>query len=939
MKFSKLVIAAAILFIINNTAKSQKALDVNANIPIDKNVKIGKLENGLTYYIRKNNYPEKRIEFRLAVNAGSMQETEAQVGLAHFTEHMAFNGTKRFPKNELVSYLQSIGVQFGSNINAYTSFDETVYELHVPTDKEEIVDKGFQVMCDWAAYLMMDSKEIDNERGVIIEEYRMGLGADDRMRKKWFPTAFYKSLYADRLPIGTLENLKNFKHNTIREFYKDWYRPNLQAIIVVGDIDIDKAEAKIKQYFGELKNPENQKEKIIYNVEGNKEPLISIASDKEATNNMIIYFTKHKTSPTITINDFRDNLIIELVNSMMNSRLNELQQNPKCPFVGSQVSYGNFLARTLDAYLFYAIAKENQIDLSLKTIIQENEKIKKFGFLNTELDRAKEDLLSRYEKNSKEIDKTKSDKFSDQYVQHFFRNEPIPGAKSEFSYAKKLLDSITLYEVNLLPKKWLTDENQVVIITAPDKKGVIIPTEKQVIDILNDPKNKEVTPFVDNYKPEPLLKKELIGTKVIESSENSKLGTTTIKLGNGVTVVLKPTDFKNDEILFYAQSPGGNSLTEANDYPSAMFATSVIDRAGIADFDNSQLEKKLKGKNLSISPFIDDVKEGFTGNTTPKDLETLLQLTYLYFDSPRKDEKTFESFISENVNQLKLLGNNPMIAFYDTLLKTITQNDPRQVQIPNEDFILKANYDKIWSIYNDRFSNAGDFTFYFVGSFKVDEIIPLIEKYLGSLPNTGREENFKDVFNKFPSKTQNIKIKKGIDDKGMLALVFNNNYEWNFENNLKLTILEEILSIKSIELIREKLGGTYSPQIQLEFEKYPYSNFNLMFLVGCNPKNENKITKMIFDIIANIQKKGPTQIDLDKVKAQLLMKRESDLKTNKFWISKLSNSDFYLESADNFLIYNETVNAITIKDIQTIAKNLINTKLYIKTVLVPADKK
>jgi zinc protease len=925
--------------ILSGSVFAQKPLDLTAPMPVDKNVRIGKLENGLTYYIRKNALPAKRVELRLATNAGSMQETDAQVGLAHFTEHMAFNGSKNFPKNELVSYLQSIGVRFGADINAYTSFDETVYMLQIPTDKPDVVEKGYKVISDWAGFLTMDGKEIDAERGVIIEEHRMGLGAEDRMRKKWFPTAFYNSLYANRLPIGTLQNLQTFKHELIRSFYADWYRPNLQAVIVVGDVNLDSAEAKIKQYFSAFKNPAEPKEKKLYDVSGNKDPLISIVTDKEATGSMLLYFTKHKAIPNKTIGDYRQRLVNSLYNTMMNARLRELQQDPNCPFIMADASYGGFLARTMEAYMCYASPKENQIEEALKVLISKNEQVKQFGFLQTELDRAKEDLLSKYESASKEVEKNESANFCSEYVQNFLIQEPIPGAKTEFNYAKKLMDDIKIEEVNVLTKKWLTEENQVVVITTPEKQGLKIPTDKQVSEILKDVKLRNVTAYVDNFKAQPLLSKELTPKKIISKTENKELGTTEITLSNGVKVVLKPTDFKNDEILMYAQSPGGLSLTEAADYPSGFLTTTVIDRAGIGEFDNSQLEKKLKGKNISISPFLDQTSEGFNGSVSPKDIETLFQLAYLYFDAPRKDVKSFESVVSEMKNQMKLLGNNPIYAFYDTLMKTTTQNDPRQIAIPTEDFISKANYDKIWSIYKDRFSNAGDFTFFFVGAFTVEEITPLLEKYLSNLPNTGRTETFKDVYNKFPAKTIDFTIKKGADDKGMLGIIFSEDYTWNDQNNLHLLMIKEAISIKAIEIIREKMSGVYSPQIQMQIEKYPTSSYTLMGVFGCSPKMEKKITKALINIIVEIQKNGPTLVDLNKVKEQMLRQRETDAKTNEFWLRKLSTLSFNNDPITNVTNFEQRVKAVTVEDLKKAAQMMIKKDHFVRVSLVPEGKK
>lgn len=935
MKRLLLVLWVSLLF--SGVAFAQ--LDLNAPMPIDKNVRIGTLPNGMKYYIRKNALPAKRIELRLAVNAGSMQETDAQVGLAHFTEHMCFNGTKNFPKNELVSYLQSIGVRFGADINAYTSFDETVYMLQIPSDKAEIVENGYRVISDWAQFVTMDSKEIDAERGVIIEEYRMGLGADDRMRKKWFPIAFYNSLYANRLPIGTLENLQSFKHETIRQFYSDWYRPNLQAVVVVGDVNLDSAEAKIKQYFGALKNPENSKVKETFDVAGNKAPLISIVTDKEATGSMLLYFTKHKAIPNKTIGDYRQKLINNLYNSMMSGRLRELQQNPDCPFIQADASYDGFLARTMEAYMCYAAPKENRIADAMRVLINENERVKQFGFLATEFARAKEEMLSNLESNMKEIEKNESANFCAEYVQNFLVQDPIPSAKTKFAYAQKLMDGITLEEVNGLAKKWLTEENQVVVITAPEKQGFVVPTEKEVIEILNDPKLKKVTAYVDNFKAEPLIAKEITPGKVVSKTENKELGTTELVLSNGIKVVLKPTTNKDDEILMTAKSQGGLSLVPEADYPSGFFATQVIDRSGIADFDNSQLEKKLKGKKISISPFIDQTSEGFTGSSTPKDIDYLFQLTYLYFNQPRKDVKAFESVVSEMKNQMKLLGNNPMYAFIDTLLKTSTQNDPRQVAIPSEEFINKANFEKVWSIYNERFNNASDFTFFFVGAFTVENITPYIEKYIATLSNTGKQETFKDVFKKFPTKTVDITIKKGMDDKGMLGIIFKEDYVWNDDNNTRLVMLKEVISIKAIEIIREKMSGVYSPQIQLELEKYPTSSYTLMAMFSCSPTMEVKITEALMEIITELQKNGPTEADLNKVKEQLLRQRETDVKTNEFWLNKLSTLAFNNDPATNVTNFETRVKQVTVKDLQIAAQTMINKDHFVRVTLIPEGKK
>lgn len=931
-----ILLLAVIAFLFSGKIDAQ--MNLNADIPVDRSVRIGKLDNGLTYYIKKNERPEKRIEMRLAVNVGSMQEDDHQQGLAHFNEHMAFNGTRDFPKNKLVSYLQSIGMRFGADLNAYTSFDETVYMLTVPSDKPEIVENGYKVLLNWAAYMTLDGKEIEAERGIIMEEWRMGLGADDRMRKKWFPVLFNNSRYANRLPIGLTEVIQHCKHDALRTFYADWYRPDLQAIIVVGDVDLDQTEAKIKENFAPIPKRENPREKVVYDIPGNIEPLVSVTTDKEATSNMVIYLTKHKATISKTIADYKDDLEAALFNLMLNSRFNEIQQKADCPFVMASTGYDGFFARTMEAYMSYAVAKESQIEKAFETLIRENQRVLQYGFLETEFDRAKEELLSSFEKRANEVDKNESASFAAEYVQHYLTEEPIPGAKNEFNFAKRLLDDIKLEEVNALAKKWITPENQVVIVTGPEKEGVKIPNEKEIRDILNNKELHKVAPYVDNFKPEPLITKELVaGKKSVKGAENTELGVTEYTLSNGIKVVLKPTEFKNDEILMYAHSRGGVSLTNAEDYPSVLLATTIVDRAGLGEFDNVELSKKLKGKNISITPFIDQVKEGFVGNSTVKDIETLLQLTYLYFEAPRRDETAFESVVSEMTNQLKLLGNNPMYAMIDTLMKTSTQNDPRQVAIPNEAFISRANFDKVWEIYNERFDNAGDFTFFFVGSFSNDEIIPMIELYLGNLPNTNKKENFKDVFNKFPKTKKDIEVRKGTEDKSMVGIIFSEEYEWKPETNLYLTMYEQALSIKLIEVIREKMSGVYSPQTQMSFSKYPTSSYTLMVLFGCSPKKTNKLTKAVLKIMNEINKKGIDEETLDKVKEQMLRKRETDISTNRFWLSKISESEF---NGDPLSVneFEAKVKAVTSKQIQTTAQKLIKTDHSVRAVLYPEKK-
>jgi zinc protease len=908
-------------------------------IPTDPNVVVGKLDNGLTYYIRKNKKPENRVELRLAVNAGSILENKSQQGLAHFTEHMCFNGTKNFPHNKLVDFLQKTGVKFGADINAGTSFDQTIYMLQIPTDNKGLIDTGIQVLEDWAHNVTFDDKEIDKERGVITEEWRLGLGADDRMMKKWFPVTFKNSQYAERLPIGDIEIIKNCPHDTLRKFYKDWYRPNLQAIAIVGDIDVKEMETQIKQHFGSIQNPPNPRSRTNFDIPDNKEPLISIVTDKEATNTMILLVYKHKAKINYTVEDYKIILAANLFNEMLSARLKEITVQPDAPFIMAQSDYGSFLARSTDAYELYAFPKENQIEKSFETLLIENERVKQFGFTATEFERMKDQMLNDFEKAAKEFDKTESSKLANEYVDNFLNKEPIPGAKNEFKFAKKLLPEITLKEVNALAAKWITDENMAVVITAPEKDGDKMPTEKQLTDIIVSTKKAVITAYVDKFKTEPLITEDLKGSIVISKKENKDLGFTELTFGNGVKAIIKKTDFKNDEILIKAYSPGGLSLYPDKDYISAHFASDVINESGVGNFDNTELEKKLKGKEIEIAPYIDDLKEGFDGKCSPKDFETLLQLTYLYCKAPRKDTAAFDAFMQKMKTQLKFLGSNPVYAFIDTLIKTSTSNSPRSIVIPNEKQLNQVNLDILYKIYKERFSNANDLIFFIVGNIDIDSITPALEKYLGSLPGKAKPENWIDKSPKFPAGITNFEINKGSDPKSMVGIILDEKCDWSDKNRICMRMAKEILSIKLIEVIREEMSGVYSPQVQLSFEQYPTSEFSLMIMFGCAPKNTDKLTKATFKIIKSISDKGPQEVDLSKAKEELIREREVDIKTNKFWLNKIESFYFNNEDVSMITDYNNKINAITLKDIQDFAAKYFLKDHYVRVVLKPEKKK
>jgi len=940
MKSLKLTCVAIIFstFFMGYSFGQKGITNMTDTIPVDPNVIIGKLDNGLTYYIRKNTKPENRVELRLAVNAGSINENKSQLGLAHFVEHMCFNGTKTFDGNKMIDYLQKYGISFGGDLNAYTSFDETVYMLKVPTDNKNLLDTALQIIVDWSNYVAFNSKEIDKERGIITEEWRLGLGADDRLMKKYFPVAFKNSMYADRLPIGEIDVIKNFPYDTLRAFYKSWYRPNLQAVAIVGDIDVKEMEKEIKLRFSPIQNPVSERPRLDYEVPNNKEPLISIATDKEASGTMLLLVYKHKTKDIYTVADYKTLLTATLYNEMLNARFNEITQKPDAPFAMANSNYGSFV-RSIDAYQLYASPKENQIDKSFEQLLLENLRVKKYGFTETELERIKEQMLSELEKAAKESDKTESARLIDEYVSHFLEKDAIPGAKIEYKLAQKLLPLISLNDVNALATEWITDENMVIIVTAPEKEGVLVPTEKQMLDIIASSKNKELAPYVDKFKAEPLVNEaDLAGTKVVSKIENKELEYTELTFGNGVKAVVKNTKFKNDEILLNAYSLGGLSLYNENEYPSAFFASNILSSSGVGNFDQTELEKKLKGKEVKISPFIDDLREGFTGNCSPKDFETLLQLSYLYCKAPRKDEVAYEAYMSNLKNQIKFLGASPIYVFYDTLFKTATSNNARTIVIPNERILNKIDFEKAFTVFSERFGNANDFKFFIVGNIDVDSITPLLEKYLGSLPVQNKKENWKDSQVKFPEGVTDLEFQKGTDPQSMVGIVLNEKFEWTDKNRICLKVAKEILDIQLVELIREELSGVYSPQVQLSYEQFPNAEFSIMIMFGCSPKNTKKLTKAVFGIFKGMYA-TVEQKNIDKAKETLIREREVDLKTNKFWVNNLMSYYFNSDNSKLTTDYENMLNEITANDIKEFAKKYFKQNHYVRVVLKPEVKK
>ena len=934
MKSIKLIVLIACQVLLSSVVMAQIG-DLQAPVPPDPDIKIGRLDNGITYYIKYNQKPEKRVELRLAVNAGSICETDGQQGLAHFVEHMCFNGTKNFPSNKIVDMLEEMGMKFGAEINAGTSFDQTIYMLKVPTDKAETINAGFQVLEDWAHQVSLDDTEIDNERGVIVEEWRLGLGADDRMQQKYIPVLLKGSRYAERLPIGKIDVIKSFPYDTLRSFYNTWYRPDLMAVVVVGDIDTKLAEEKIREHFGRIPKKENPKPRIEFPVPENTDPLISVVTDKEASGFDAQIMFKQPKAHSVTYNDYRNSQMRALYANMFNTRLQEIAQKPDAPFMYAGGGYGSFIGRSVDVYSLFVSSKENQLDKSIELILSENEKVRQFGFNASELEREKKNILSSYERGAKEADKTVSSAFADEFIRNYLTRECIPGYRKEYEIVKELLPGITVDEINKMGQTWITDKNIIALITAQEKEGVKVPTEQEVAEIIKAAGSKKVEAYVDQVSDAPLLAEEPVSTPVIKKTTNSDFGFTELQFGNGVRMILKPTDFKNDQILVSSFSPGGLSLYPDQDVLTATLAPTVIVQSGLGDYNMTDLQKKLSGITASLSPYIDELREGVRGTCSPKDLETMLQLNYLYFTRIRRDDDAFNSLKSRLKNQIRPMRAVPLMIFSDTLSKIVSKNNPRVIALPTEEQVDQINLDRLIEIFKDRFADASDFTYVIVGNFKVDEITPLLEKYIGGLPSTKRKENWRDVSPEFPEGKVIVDVPKNSEQQSRVAMVWEDDFRWKPKDRQGFSMLMSILSIKLRESMREDQGGVYGVSISGSPEKLPEPKFSIVSQWGCSPDNIEKLAQTVLDEMNKIKKEGPSDTDLNKVKETMIRERETQVRENTFWLSYLQNHYQYGSRILSLEEYKGLVNSMTAKKIKAVAKRYLDTENYVRVALTP----
>ena len=914
-------------------------------LPVDKNVRIGQLVNGLTYYIRHNKLPENRAEFYIAQKVGSILEEPQQRGLAHFLEHMAFNGTKNFPGDDkglgVIPWCETVGIKFGTNLNAYTSIDETVYNIsNAPIDRTGVLDSCLLILHDWSNYILLKDDEIDKERGVIREEWRSRNSGMLRVYTDLLPTIYQGDKYADCMPIGSIDVINNFPYKDIRDYYHKWYHPDLQGIVIVGDIDVDTVEAKLKAVFADVQKPVNPAERTYYPVADNKEPIVAIGTDKEVDDPSIEIYFKQDATPDSEKNNvgyLASQYMTSMISSMLNARLSELVQSANPPFTRASSYYSDFfVAKTKEAFALSASSKADGIETALKTLLQETERARRFGFTESEYARARANYLQSLESAYNEREKTKHGSYVREYVQNFLNGEPIPGIEAEYAMMNQLAPNIPLQAMNMVMQQLVPDSNQVVIIAGPAKEGLKYPTKEEVINLLKGMKDLDLQAYVDKVSDEPLMKEAPKGGKIISEKEGDIYGSTKLVLSNGVTVYVKKTDFKADEIRMKGTSLGGKSIFPDKDALNFAVMDNVIAVGGLGNFSQVDLTKVLAGKKVSVNAGLGATTENVFGTCSPKDFETMMQLTYLTFTAPRKDAEAFESFKNRMKAQLESAQANPLSSINDSLQKAMYNNHPRVVMMKPE-MVDQIDYDRILEMYNDRFKDASDFTFYFVGNIDLETAKPLIAEYLGALPAINRKETFKDT---------KMSIRKGVykneyakeqqTPTATIVFLYSGRAPYTLKNDILLSFATQVLDMVYTEEVREKEGGTYGVNCFGDLQKYPKEQLLLQIVFQTDPAKKDKLAGIVVDELKKLAAEGPSDVHLQKVKEYMLKKYADNQKENGYWMNNLN--DYFYYGMDMTEGYTDIVNSITAKDIQKFVSDLLKQGNEIEVTMTVPNK-
>ena len=944
MKKIILLVACAFMALCAKAQDEAAMQQAMQQLPLDPQTKVGTLPNGLTYYIRHNEYPKNQANFYIAQKVGSVLEEDDQRGLAHFLEHMCFNGTKNYPGNSIIKYLESIGVKFGAQLNAYTSIDETVYNINnVPTQREETIDSVLLILHDWSHDLTLDPKEIDKERGVIHEEWRSRSSATMRIYERQLPRLMSNSRPGNRLPIGTMEVVDNFKPEVLRAYYEKWYRPDQQAIIVVGDVDVARTEKVIQDMFGPIQMPANPAERIYYGVPDNAEPIVATDKDKEQTLPIVMVCMKHEQPVPDeiknTVPGLAASVMISMAETMLNNRLDEMTQKPETPFLQAAVDDDNFiLAKKAYALTTQIVPKEGMMDEAIKAAMAEVYRAAKFGFTATEYQRTRSEFLSQLESLYQNREKRQSDSYVQECVQHFLNKEPMPGIEMEYQMANAMLPQFTVDMVNQVFAQLVSpnDSNLVVLAMNPEKEGYVQPTEQSLLASIHAAQQMELTAYVDNVKNEPLVSQTLTPGSILKEKD-VKFGFKELVLSNGVKVYMKKTDYKDNEILMQAYSKGGTGRYPLEDRYTLELLGTFVGASGLGNFTNTELQKALAGVQASCSPILDELSEGLRGQCVPKDIRTLFELAYLHFQPLHRDEAAVESALSSLRQQLQARHLNPMTALQDSIQTTLYGHNPRLVLMEAED-IAKASYDRALEIYADRFADAGDFSFYFIGNLDEDSIRTYASRYLANLPVVKRTDKQVENGLEFVNGTRKNDFKQKQEQPQCIALVaLFNDTKNDLRQKLATDFLGQILSTRCMDIIREEMGAAYSVQVdgmvhQTGIKKYQAL---MQFVLPVKPDLCDTALVVADQQVENLILKGVTESELQKVKEHELKNIDEAERQNANWMRWFRS---YMEDGqDNYTTRRQVVQGITSADLQKAAKQLVKGKNHVTIVMRPEE--
>lgn len=918
----RLVLISA-LVAISITALSQSGLGQPA--PLDPAVRIGKLANGMTYYIRHNEEPKERASFYMIQNVGALLENDDQNGLAHFLEHMAFNGTKHFPGKGIINTLEKHGVQFGRNINAYTSTGETVYNLSdIPVKHEGLIDTCLLVLNDWSDYLLLTDEEIDAERGVISEEWRTRRNAGFRMQRQFLPVLLNGSKYMNRDVIGDLDVIKNFKYETLRNFYHDWYRTDLQAIGIVGDIDVDIVEQKVKDLFSKIEPIENPQKREFYEVPDHQEPLYVLASDKEADSYSVSLYIKHNAPKPAekNLNYLREQTIQTLFSMMTRERINELLQKGVPPFINGSIGYGG-LVQGYDILAISATAKPDQDSIAFSSIYTEAQRVYQHGFTSGELDRAKTNLLTSIESRYKQRDKINNDDFAMDFKNNYIDGEPITSIEFDWEFAQKILPTISAEEVSAMAKQWFIPGNRVIVVKGPDKPEAKHLSKEEALSIISKIENSKIDPYVDQAVSSNLISKELKGSKVIKTKELPEFGAIEWTLENTAKVVFRKADYEKDQVTLLAFSDGGSSKIENDNMASATMLTSFMGAFGVGDYDATALKKALTGKKVSMNMGLPDLSETFNGSSTPRDFETMMQLLYLEFENPRFDKEAYDALLGRYKAYVANMANNPQKIMNDSLTLILTCKNPR-IKLLNPELFDELSMEQMEKIYRDRFADAGDFTFIIVGNIDKDTAKIMAEKYIGSLTNLPRKEEWVDRKIEHPKGkiTREIEIPLEVK-KATVSINFNADMEYNPKQNLLFSVFRDILNLRYTEEIREKEGGTYGVRVSAGSSKFPKEEKSLSLTFDTDPEKAQHLKSIVYSEIDKIAANGPTSEDLDKAVKNIQKNREQSKLHNNYWLQALNTFYEYSVNTDAPENFEQILEKMTTNQVQQLVKSFL----------------